>query len=473
MPNDKADYGIMSRLKAHRALGGMPVAEHEWLARHGTLRTFARGEVLMKGGEKATLMHIVFTGRLVIRADRGAGSHKIHDWGAGDVSGLMPYSRGATPPSDVVIEAEAEMLMIDRAHFTELTRECPNVTAALVHALLDRARLFTTVDLRDEKLVSLGRLAAGLAHELNNPASAVLRGAKTLAGAQASADRASRRLGAANLDAAQLAAIDAIRDRCGDQAPPLARGAMERADREDAIADWLRDHGANEDCAGPLADTGLSLAELDALAAVVHGQTLDAALSWISSGVAVRALAAEIELAASRIRDIVGAVKGYTYMDAAPAVESVDVGKGMRDTLTLLGNKTRAKAIAVSLDVPEGLPCAHGVGAELNQVWMNLFDNALDALPNGGHLFVRVRQEGDRLVVQVEDDGPGIPKEIQGRIFDPFFTTKGVGKGTGLGLDIVRRLLQKHEIEIELESTPGRTVFSVLLPVVTPNGGKD
>ena len=459
---------VLARLADHRALRDAPAAEHAWLAEHGEMRRLEAGEVFVRKGVQVTSLHLVFSGRVVIRVDRGAGSHKIFEWGAGDVSGLMPYSRGASPPNDMIVEEPTELFLIDADWFPELIRECPVVTAVLVHAMLDRARQFTSSDLRDEKLLSLGRLAAGLAHELNNPASAAVRGAKTLAAAQGAADAAARRLGAARLSDAQLAAVDAVQELCRTTEAPVARSAIDRADREDAMLSWLAAHGANEGCALPLSESGVTLEALDTLAGVVDKDALDATLCWISAGCAVRSLASDIEISASRIYNLVNAVKGFTFMDHAPTAEPVDIRRGITDTLTMLRSKIRDRSAEVSLEFADDLPRAQAVGAELNQVWMNLIDNALDAIGAGGHVKVNVGVELGRVVVRVIDDGAGIPAEVQGRIFDPFFTTKGVGKGTGLGLDIVRRLVKQHEGDLEVESRPGHTEFRVRLPVAAP-----
>jgi signal transduction histidine kinase len=462
-----ADPVLLARLAQHRALGTAPEGERAWLADHGTLQAFAVGDVITRKGERATALQVVLSGHLVIRVDRGAGSHKIFEWRTGDVGGAMPYSRGASPPNDTVAEEPTEVLAVVTEKFPELIRECPSVTATLVHAMIDRARQFTSSDLRDEKLLSLGRLAAGLAHELNNPASAAIRSAKRLTQSIAAAEVAARRLGAAGLSDAQLAAIDAVRDLCRAPPGPAAHSPVARADREDAIASWLTVHGANEGCAVPLAETGLTLAALDRLATSVGAAALDASLQWISAGCVVRALASDIETSASRIHELVNAVKGFTYMDHAPTPEPVDIRSGITDTLTMLGAKMREKSVEVSVQIAADLPRAYAVGAELNQVWMNLVDNALDAVATGGHIEVTAGLELGRLVVRVIDDGPGVPPAIQGRIFEPFFTTKGVAKGTGLGLDIVRRLVQRHDGAIELDSRPGRTTFRVSLPTET------
>lgn len=454
---------LLERLANHRALGDAPRSEHEWLVAHGRLRHMVPGEILTKGGEAATTMTVLFSGEIVIHVDRGAGSHRIFQWTGGDVGGLLPFSRGARPPNDAVAEQHTEMLEVQSDVFPELIRECPNITAKLVHAMLDRARMFSASDLRDEKLVSLGKLAAGLAHELNNPASAAVRSAKHLTEAIRAADEAAALVTAAHLSDEQMAAIDEVRVLCANSLHTTGQSAIERADREDAIADWLEDRGANVSCAGPLSESGATIEVLDTLSAKVSGPPLNAALRWISSGCQMRALSAEIETATARIHEIVNTIKGFTFMDRAPTIEAIDIHRGLNDSLKLLGSKSRAKNAEIKVDIPDDLPLVRAVGAEINQVWMNLIENALDAIPNGGHIAVVASADRDRVIIRVTDDGPGIPKEIVGRIFDPFFTTKDVGKGTGLGLDTVRRIVARHLGEVHVDSKPGRTEFSVTL----------
>jgi signal transduction histidine kinase len=409
-------------------------------------------------------MIILLEGHIVIRADRGAGAHKIFEWRAGDVGGRMPYSRGASPPMDAVAEKATDVLAIEKDCFPDMIRECPVVTQKLVHVMLDRARTFTSADLRDEKLLSLGKLAAGLAHELNNPASAVVRSSKTLMDSLTAAEDAARILVGAKLTEAQFAAIEKAREMCESSIAAAPKTPMERADREDALLDWLTDHKATEEYAVPLADTGVTPSALDLLAVSVQGEALEAALGWITASCTVRTLASEIEKAAVRIHDLVSAVKGFSYMDHAPTPEPTDIRQGINDTLKMLASKTRSKGVTVQVDLPDGLPKAYVVGVELNQVWMNLIDNALDAVRDGGRVTVTARAEGGRVVVCVRDDGPGIPPEVMGRIFDPFFTTKPVGKGTGLGLDTVRQLVSRNNGLVEVDSEPGRTEFRVSLP---------
>ncbi len=243
--------------------------------------------------------------------------------------------------------------------------------------------------------------------------------------------------------------------------------SLERADREDEIADWLADHGLDTAQAEALATTVVSIEELDELAHAISGETLAAALKWIAAGCSTRSLAADIEEAATRISDLVAAIKRFTFMDQATGSESVDVGSGLRDTVRIVASKARSGGASVKLDVDDDLPRVRATGSELNQVWLNLIDNALDAVPDGGTVTVRAFPERNRVVVTVVDDGPGIPEEIRSRIFDPFFTTKPPGQGTGLGLDMARRLLRQYHGELTLESRPGRTEFRAALPVAS------
>ena len=455
---------VIQRLRDHATLAGAPLAELEWLAAHGVPRRYAAGEFAIRQGEAAmdSLM-VLFTGHVVLYVNRGRSRRKIAEWHGGEVSGVLPYSRVTVAMGDGVAEAVTDVWMVSRDHFPEMIRECPTVTAILVHVMLDRARHFTSADLRDEKLMALGKLAAGLAHELNNPTSAMVRSAKALGELLDQGEAAARALGALGLTDAQLADLDGVHGSC--LAEPLRTWApLERADREDALATWLTAHGTDAGLAAPLAEAGVSFEVLERLTGVVPAGGLAVALRWIAGDCALRGLTQEIERSAARVFDLVTAVKGFTQMDRTPVAQPVDVGRGLRDTIIVLRSKAGSKSVSLTADLDPNLPPVQGVGAELNQIWANLVDNALDAVAQEGHVTVTARPEGNRVLVEIADDGPGIPPDIRERIFDPFFTTKDVGQGTGLGLDIVRRTLERHDGEIDVESRPGRTVFRVRLP---------
>jgi signal transduction histidine kinase len=365
-----------------------------------------------------------------------------------------------------VIQEPSVLLRVPREHLTEIPIACPHVAAELVHVMVDRARAFKASDLQVEKLASLGKLAAGLAHELNNPASAAIRSAQLLSQALDESDEASRSLGAAQLHADESAVIERVRAACLAEPTTVPLSSLEQADREEAITKWLDDHDADESLGVPLAESALSPDMLSELASTLSGDKLNAALRCLATACAVRGLARDIERASSRVHALVSAVKGFTYMDHASVAEPVDVAKGLSDTLVVMAAKARAKSASLRADVATDLPRVRGSGGELNQVWANLVDNALDAVADGGKVTVTARAEGESVVVRVLDDGSGIPADVKGKIWDPFFTTKAVGKGTGLGLDIVRRLVDRNDGLIDVESEPGRTEFRVALPVV-------
>jgi signal transduction histidine kinase len=460
---------IQDRLAAHRLLVGAPRDQLAWLAARGRLVHLETGVVLTPKTGPVLGLYIVLSGHLSIHIDRGAGPHKVMEWRAGDVTGLLPYSRLVAPPGDVKAEVPSEVFLIPREEIPALIRDCYDLTSIFVHVMIDRARHFTTSDLQQEKMFSLGKLAAGLAHELNNPASAVARSAEGLKLRLSEVERASCALGAARLSETQRAAVERARGLCLAAAgATFRRSPVERADREDALFDWLGRHHADVAAAEALAESAITLDALDQLAEALDGEALQAALQWLVAGCATYQLASEIEAAASRIHNLVAAVKGFTYMDQATMPKPVDVGQGLADTLAVLNAKAREKSVGVSLDVEADLPRIQGFGGELNQVWANLVDNALDAAK--GHVAVAASRQGHSVVVRVVDDGEGLPAEIRERIFDPFFTTKPVGQGTGLGLDIARRLVLRHHGEIEVDSRPGHTQFSVTLPIDAGRG---
>jgi len=459
---------IVERLAAHRTIGRAPRSELEWLASHGRVRRFAGGEHLARQGqtleESGIGFEILLAGHFMIQVDRGAGPRRVMDWQGGDIAGVMPFSRMTTAPGDSISTVPVETLSIDPSLFPELIRECPTVAGICVHVMLDRARVFNTNDWQDEKMASLGKLAAGIAHELNNPASAVASSAQQLQQSIADADAAARVLAHSRLSEAQLTAIDSVRRSCMSKDVPAALSTLERADREDAIASWLATHGADDSALEALVDTSVGIPELNELASALTGDDLDAALDWVAAGCAIRSLALENGRAASRISDLVGAMKRLTHMDRAPVPEPMDVEQGLRDTISMLEHKARAKSISIDLKVDADIPLVHAIGGELNQVWMNLVDNALDAAAQSGHVSVTVKAEGPSVVVRVIDDGPGIAPKHKPRVFDPFFTTKPPGSGTGLGLEVARTRVRGNGGDVTFESEPGRTEFRVHLP---------
>ena len=459
------DPDLVTRLAQHRTIGSAPREDLEWLAAHGYVRHFDGGELVRKG-EPVESLWVFLSGHFAFYEDRGLGPRKVLEWRAGDVSGVLPYSRTTTSPGEGVILEAADVFMVDREHFPGLIRECPSVTEKLVHNMLDRTRVFTSSALQDEKMASLGRVSAGLAHELNNPAAAVARSAKLLSPTLAAAERAWRAIGAARLTDAQFEVIDRVRVGC-TSATPSALTPVERADREEALTEWLEGHGVDPDAAAALVDTGATVDALETLASTVQGHELDAAVRWIAAGCTIRTLTSDIEKAASRVHDLVQSMKRFTFMDQRQTPEPIDLSQGLRDSVALLLHKARKKSVGVTINVGDDVPQVRAIGSDLNQVWTNLIDNAIDAAPEAGHVEISARREVQFVVVRVVDDGPGIAPDIRERIFDPFVTSKPVGQGTGLGLEIARRLIHRNGGDIDFVSQPGRTEFRVSLPIAS------
>ena len=462
---------IIDRLVEHRTLGRAPRQELAWLAAHGTLQRLKTGDVLTAKGTPVAGMFIVLSGRIAIFVDRGAGLQKSLEWRSGDVTGLLPYSRLTTPPGDTFAQEPSDILKIDRESLRDMILECHEVTSLLVHVMVDRARAFTSSDLLDEKLMSLGKLSAGLAHELNNPVSAIERSATLLEERLDEAQRTSRAIGAAHLTDVQLAALEHLQTACLAAPVHGVRSPIEQAAWEETIADWLSDHGVDPAIADALAETGVTVDALDGVADAIHGPALATVMKWAGAGCVVHRLASEIQDASMRISGLVTAIKDFTHMDQAPAAEPVDVLQGLRSTIAVLQSKARKKSASVVVQADPDLPLVRGFAGELNQIWANLLDNALDAVPESGRVAVTAARDGHRVAVRIVDDGAGIPAAILDRIFDPFFTTKPVGLGTGLGLDIVRRLVLHNQGTITVASQPGRTEFCVVMPTVEAEPG--
>jgi signal transduction histidine kinase len=466
---------VVDTLASLTLFEGVPRAELEWLCARGEVQRLAPDTMLRDVGSSVDVMWIVLEGHVAVHVGKAGGTswRKFYDTGPGSVLGAMPFSRMRTAPARLVVEDDATVVALARSHFADLVRECPELTAALVHHLLDRTRSYRTAELHDERLQSLGRLAAGLAHELNNPASGASSHARSLARLVDDVQSASRALARARLTDDQLDEVDALRQMCMDVGAP--RSPLDAADREEEFSDWLMRHDIDPVAAPALATATVSVAALDRLAAVLPAETLGVAVRWAASDAAARQVAAQIMAATGRIHALVSAVKGFTFMDREAVPGDVDIARGLTDTVAMLESKSRAKSVRVRIETAEELPAVYGFGSELNQVWEKLIDNAIDAAPVGGNVTLTATRRGDFVAVGVTDDGPGIPEVHRARIFDPFFTTKPVGSGTGLGLDIARRFTNLNDGDLDFSSEPGHTVFRVRLPVagtkaVVPRG---
>jgi signal transduction histidine kinase len=462
---------LVDQLAEIRVLKGVPRHELEWIAKHGRFESFAAGTIMRPDNVPLMGLSLLFRGTISIHVERAGVRRRVMEWQGGDMTGVLPYSRMTVPPGNTIVHDDVELFTVDKEHFREMTVECPEFTAICVHSMLDRARTFTSSNVQDEKMVSLGKFSAGLAHELNNPASAATRSAKRLAEQMGEAEESARTLAGMRLNDEQLGVIDELRAMCKVVPPTFLDSPLDRADRVDALTEWMDAHGGDVDQAGPLAETAVTVDGLNKLASVLSGEALEDAVRWLAACCVVRSASRELQESTRRISDLVASVKGFTYMGRASVPEPVDVARGLNDTARIVGSKARDKSVTVTIDVEPDLPAARAFGSELNQIWINLIENALDAVSYGGEVVVSARREFDWVVVRVVDNGEGIPPDIKDRIFDPFFTTKAVGEGTGMGLDIVRRLVFKQSGEIDVDSRSGRTEFRVAIPIAGPTTG--
>jgi signal transduction histidine kinase len=336
----------------------------------------------------------------------------------------------------------------------------------LILGLVQTVRSIEAVARQRESLVALGTLAAGLAHEINNPASAATRAVDALAETSETMQTAFRRLAMGSIPPDRLAALDTLRRAI--EPPAGTVKPLQLADREDALSDWLADHGVEREwrVAPPLAAAGLDTDWCDRVAGLLDDDELEPGLEWIAASLSTGALLSELKESTGRISDLVAAVRSYSQLDRA-SVQRMDVTEGLEATLVMLAH--RLGGVTVTRDYGTGVPRIEAIAGELNQVWTNLIDNAVDAMRGSGTLRVSTRAHEHGVVVEIGDTGPGMSKEVQAHAFEPFFTTKGVGQGTGLGLDVSRRIVtERHGGEITIDQRPGETVLRVRLPLRLP-----
>ncbi len=443
----------------------------EWLCREGRVELFQPGPVYFEG-QPATCFYVMIEGTLVMSRRIGGDDVEVNRSSyRGSYTGAFRAYLGDRVPqvydNSLRVTEPSRFYVLDADKFASMMRDWFPMAVHMLEGLFFGIKNVQQQVGQRERLLALGSLSAGLTHELNNPAAAAVRATSALRGRVAGMRQKLRMIAGGSYDRGALETLVRLQEEAADRvakAPEL--GPMEAADAEDAVGDWLEAHGiaGGWDLAPTFVAAGLDTAWLDQVAAVVEDGTLEGAVRWLNYTVETELLMNEISDSTARVSSLVSAAKQYSQLDRAP-YQVIDVHELLKSTLLMLGGKLR-DGITVVKDFDRSLPPIPAYPAELNQVWTNLIDNAVSAMGGQGTLTVRTARDGDRVLVEIGDTGPGVPAELRERIFEPFFTTKPVGEGTGLGLDISWRIVvSRHHGDLRVESVPGNTRFQVRLPI--------
>lgn len=456
---------LLKEIQQIPALSNVPRDQLKWMIELCEVRLYPEGINAFVKGDPIQYMAIVLEGNISVKVERNGQFIEVSKIEKGGITGALPYSRAITSIANIFVTADSRILFFDKIHFPEMIQTKYELTEALVHLMTDRVREFTKFDLHNEKLIALGKISAGLAHELNNPSSAVVRAASELKRHLVEVPEKFKKIISIRLSNEQIEFINEfLFSKLKNKNVKLR--LMERTKQEDEFSSWLEERKISEpySIVPTLIEFGISGNDLEKILKVVGEEYFPPVIEWIDNNLTSEKLLNEIKEASERINNLVNSIKSYSQMDKGPDKQPADIRKGIENTLIMLGHKIKHKNINVELylnDIPE----IQAYVGELNQVWTNLIDNAIDAMDKNGILKIIAEKDKELLVVKIIDNGSGIPFEIQSQIFDPFFTTKKIGEGTGLGLDIVYRIMKKHNAQIKVKSEYGETEFKLCFPL--------
>lgn len=460
---------VFQLLKQVPAFATVPETQLQWLATKGLINLYKDGDKVFSSGDTIDGFQIVLQGGVTLFVNQPNGRRNLGTYEPMEILGRLPYSRMKAAVAEGFAEGELTLFFLHKDYFPELISHCHEITEVLVHNMTDRVRDFTKQQQQNDKMMALGKLSAGLAHELNNPSAAVVRSAQELKKHLSQTPENFKRV-------IRIQADDSIVDQVTDfvyertkryEDTPLS--LMQKTALEDELTDWLEKAGLENpyDIVETFAEFAIKTNELDIVKSWLRLEDVPAVMNWINQVLTTEKLVFDIEESSKRINALVTSIKGYTHMDQATEKQLTDIHPGIRNTLTMLNHKLKKNNIKLIENFQEDLPKASIFVSEMNQVWTNLIDNAIDAMENVSDKTLEIKTQRDRefILVYIIDSGSGIPSAIQDKIFDPFFTTKAMGKGTGLGLEVVRQIVNQHNGKIELTSNPGRTEFKICFPI--------
>lgn len=451
------------------ALSDLPDEQLQWITDHSDYREYEDGMILINKGDPIDVMWIIIEGKVSFYMDvNGSQVHYydfVNDATSGGIGGLIPYSRMKVSPGITYSVGKVRRLEMNKKYFHELELMNPVLIQRLIGYMTERARSFATLQLQHEKVSALGRLAAGIAHELNNPASAIDRMSSELVKRLKMNYELTEKLLQHKISPQLVLGIRAMVElKDSENALKKRLSPLQRMEREDEINDWLEGKGLPRN-GETFAESGFTSKDLDVITCEFEKEEFIHVLTWLENLLISQKVLKDLSEASAKISSLVGAIKSHVHMDRTNDLLPTNINSDIENTLTLLGYKLRDKNIYVKKVFRENIPEVLARVGELNQVWTNIIDNAIFAVDKNGELVIETADDGKNVIVKIIDNGSGIPKEIQSRIFDPFFTTKKVGEGTGIGLDLASRIVKQHDGEISVNSEPGRTEFLIRLPV--------
>ena len=459
-------------LKKITALKDLPDEHLEWILSHSDYKEYEDGVMLYKTGDAIDEMSFILEGKVFFYLNvNGKLVHYFsfeNDEISGGVTGLLPYSRMRSSPGSSYAVGKLRVVRVHKNYFHGLEELNPEFTQRLIGYMTERARIFATTQMQKEKVSALGKLAAGIAHEMNNPSAAINRISEELNKKLKQNFELTEGLLKKNISPALIRNIrEAVQEKEKYNLQEAKISPLQRMEREDALNDWLNEKGiSNEnEIAETLTEACFTPDDLEKILTDVPGEALQNILNWFENLLSSELLIKDLENASDRITTLVGAIKSHVRMDRSGDLHITNIHNDIENTLILLGYKIRDKNIQVKKLFCEDMTGVEAYIGELNQVWTNIIDNAIFALPQNGKLVIETKCNKKDIMVVITDNGPGIPKEIINRVFDPFFTTKKVGEGTGIGLDLVKNVINKLKGEVKVSSVPGKTEFIIRIPV--------